>query len=158
VTLHEASRRLRATALVSVVLCACTRVGEPTPLPLPQDAIDASYVASAAGRLYQTDFTLEVAYPDESAARHYAQQLSRPWLRCEVLPRWQRHQERGVTVHQQAHAWIDREARRTIVVSLRYVTEGERAERPAYPVQHVIVREHIGVDVDAEVRRLKLDC
>jgi hypothetical protein len=158
VNLHEAARRLCAAAFVGVILSACTRIGDPTLLPLPQDAIDARHVASAAGRVSQTDFTLEAAYPDGSAARHYAQRLSRPWPRCEAPPRWQRLQERGATVHQQAHAWIDRETRRTIQVFLRYATEGERAERPAYPIQHVIVLEHLGVDVDAEVRRLGLAC
>ncbi len=141
-----------------MILCACTRLGDPTLLSLPRDAIDASHTASAAGRVYQTDFTLEAAYPDERAARHYAQQLSRPWLACEKPSGWQRRQERGGTVHQQTHAWTDRVARRSIVVLLRYVTEGERAERPAYPIQHVIVLEHIGVDVDDALRGLSLTC
>ena len=145
-------------ALLALALAACTRVGAPTLLALPPAAIDARQVASNAGRTYQSDFTLEAAYPDDSAARHYAQQLPRPWLRCEGPGEWQRLEERGTTIHQQAHAWINREARRTIVLVLRYVTEGGRVERPAYPIQHVVVTEHIGVDVDAPVSRLRLAC
>jgi hypothetical protein len=164
VSLRQLVRRSWGVALgaalgvaLDVALVACTRLGDPTLLPLPRDAIDASHVASAAGRTYQTDFTLEAAYPDDRAVLHYAQLLSRPWSRCERQPRWQSHFERDKTVHQQAHAWVNRDARRTIFIHLRYYTEGD-AKQPAHPTQHVIVLEHIGVDVDDQVRQLGLEC
>jgi len=155
-------RAVLAIVVGTVVLGACGFSDAPTQLPVPERAIEPKQFKRAAGRAHQTTFTLRAQYPDNSALEHYAKAVPEPWVRCDWVPEWESFLDGTVkplqTVHQQMHIWINREARRSLLLSMQYYSPSDCAPNPLNDEQQVIVVEYMGVDVDDEIRRLKLRC
>jgi hypothetical protein len=149
-------------AMGVVALQACGFREKPTRLDVPEGAIEPRYFRFALGRAHQTSFTLREQYPNNSALEHYAKALPEPWVRCDWVPEWASFLDATVTpirtVHQQLHVWINREARRSLMLSMSYYSPSDCAPEPLNDEQVVIVLEHTGVSVDTEIRRLDLKC
>jgi hypothetical protein len=84
-------------------------------------------------------------------------------VRCDWVPEWQSFLDAAVTpnrtVHQQMHVWINREARRELLLAMSYYSPPtDCAPRPSNDDQQVIVVEYFSVDVDEVVEKLKLRC
>jgi len=149
-------------ATIALGVGACGPIGEPTQLSVPEGAIEVRQVTFAEGRAHQTDFTLKVAYPDDRALHHYINAIPSPWIRCEWAPTWDSHldgtQSPVHTVHQQLHMWVNRDAKRALLVSMRYYSASDCAPKPLNDDQKVVVVEYMGVDVDDQIRTLQLKC
>jgi hypothetical protein len=129
---------------------------------VPEGAVEVRQVTFAGGRAHQTDFTLKVAYPDDRALHHYIKAIPSPWIRCEWAPTWDSHldgtQAPVHTVHQQLHMWVNRDAQRALLVSMRYYSASDCAPKPLNDDQKVVVVEYMGVDVDDQISTLQLKC
>lgn len=149
-------------ATTALLLGACSPAGEPTQLSIPEGALDVRRGAFEGGRMHQTDFTLKVTYPNDGVVDHYIKTIPEPWVRCDWGPTWDNHLDGTLTpvhtIHQQAHFWINRDARRALLLSVRYYSASDCAPRPLNDDQKVVVLEYIGVDVDDHVKTLQLKC
>lgn len=148
---------------VALLLPACSGSYVPTPLAVPDNAVEVRRFEFLRGRAYQTDFTLKVPYPATPAFEHYLKVVPAPWVRCDWSgPEWQSHLD-GTdgptrTVHQQLHMWVNHDARRTLMLATRYVSASDCAPTPLNDDQRVVVVEYFGVDVDDSISVLKLKC
>jgi hypothetical protein len=153
---------LRITALC-ILLMACGAAEEPTRLAVPEGAIDVRQVDFLHGQAHQTDFMLKVRFPANPAFEHYLKMISKPWIRCDWSgPEWQSFLDATSghvhTVHQQLHMWINRDARRSLMLSMRYQSPTDCAPQPVNDDQRVAVVEYFGVDLDEMIGRLNLRC
>jgi hypothetical protein len=155
-------RALLAIAVGVLALLGCGFGEAPTQLAVPEGAIEPKQVKFAWGRAHQTIFTLRAQYPNDSALAHYAKALPEPWIRCDWVPEWDSFLDGTVepvrTVHQQMHIWVNREASRSLLLSMRYYSPSDCAPKPLNDEQEVIVLEHMGVDVEEEIRTFNLKC
>lgn len=155
-------RAMLAIAVGVLVLTACGFGEAPTQLAAPEGAVELKQVKFAWGRAHQTIFTLRTQYPNDSALEHYAKALPEPWVRCDWVPEWDSFLDATAgpvrTIHQQMHIWVNREARRSVLLSMRYYSPSDCAPKPLNDEQEVIVLEHMGVDVDEEIRTFNLKC
>lgn len=159
----KAQRRGQWVAVAAVLLSACSESYVPTPLLVPEAAIDLNQFEFLQGRAFQTDFTLKVSYPATPAFEHYLKVVPPPWVRCDWSgPDWQSHLDATQgpvrTVHQQLHMWVNRDARRTLMLSTRYYSAADCAPTPLNDDQRVVVVEYFDVDVDDTISALKLTC
>jgi hypothetical protein len=149
-------------AVFTLALAACGPVGEPTQLTVPNGATDVRQVRFSEGHAHQTDFTLKVPYPDDRALEHYMKIIGEPWIRCDWAPNWDSHLDGTMTpvhtVHQQLHMWVNRDAQRALMLSMRYYSASDCAPRPLNDDQKVVVVEYLGVNVDDQIRSLQLKC
>ena len=158
-----ASARTSCVVALALLLTACPEAHVPTSLAVPNGAIDLKQFIFLEGRAYQTDFTLKIAYPATPALEHYLKAIPKPWVRCAWSgPDWESHLDGTEgptrTVHQQLHMWINRDARRTLMVATRYISPGDCAPQPLNDEQRIVVVEYFGVDVDDTISALKLTC
>jgi hypothetical protein len=149
-------------ATIALGVVACSPTGEPTHLSVPDGAVEVRQTSFAGGRAHQTDFTLKVNYPDNRALHHYIKVVPAPWIRCDWAPTWGSHldgtQAPVRTVHQQLHMWVNREAKRALLLSMRYYSDSDCAPKPLNDDQEVVVVEYMGIDVDDHIKDLQLKC
>jgi hypothetical protein len=83
-------------------------------------------------------------------------------MRCDYAPEWDSFLDATVkpirTIHQQMHIWVNRKERRSLLLSMRYYSPSDCAPKPLNDEQEVIVLEHMGVDIEEEIRIFKLKC
>lgn len=151
-----------AAIVVALLLHGCAR--EPTAIPLPPGAVSVERfpLAIAAGG-FQTQFVLKVAYPATPALDFYRSHFGSAWTRCEWSgPDWQRfsamHEQQLANVHQQLYMWVNREERRTIMLSMRYYSAQVSDRVPDNDEQHIMLVENLAADVDATIQALNLKC
>jgi hypothetical protein len=149
-------------AMLALGLAACGPVGQPTKLSLPEGAVEVREFSFADGRAHQTDFTLKAAYPDDRALDHYIKAMPQPWVRCDWGPNWESHLDGTLTpihtVHQQLHMWINRDAQRALMLSMRYYSATDCTPRPLNDDQKVVLVEYLSVDVNDHIKQLQLKC
>jgi len=154
--------RAKLTVFLGLVLMAGSALAQPTKLSVPHGAKDVHEVDLFNGGAHETYFTMDVAYPSNPALEHYKAIISQPWLRCSWIPVWESYID-GTTnpprrVYQQATVWINRGARKTLMVSSRYTAPKGSGEKPDNDHQQVVVVEYMHQDVDKIISSLKLQC
>jgi hypothetical protein len=156
------TRTAISVVLTGVAALGCSPPGPPTPLTVPESATQVQQLDFLQGRAHQTDFRLKARYPDTRALDHYLKTIGAPWVRCDWVPEWQSFLDGTATpvrtVHQQMHMWVNREERRTLMLSMRYHSPSDCAPDPLNDDQQVVLVEYLGVDVDDTIQQLKLTC
>lgn len=88
--------------------------------------------------------------------------MTSPWVYCEWGPEWSRFGDAqetvSYTVHQQLHMWVNRKAQRTLMLSMRYRSPDKCCKVPDNNLQHIMLVEYIGDDVEEQIKRLDLRC
>jgi hypothetical protein len=153
-------RILHFKMLTVLFLVGCTH--EPTPLPVPNGATDVERFSILDGQAFQTQFTLQADYPAAPALSFYTGQIASPWVHCDWGPEWSRFGDvqgaASYTVHQQLHMWVNHEAQRTLMLSMRYRSPDKCCEVPDNSLQHIMLVEYFGDDVEETIKRLELRC
>lgn len=148
--------------VVAITLAACKASVKPTALPTPAGAMDVKELQLFDGQAHQTTFKMKVRFPGNPALEHYSNVIKGPWIRCDWSPEWQRFIDGTVapkkTGHQQMHIWINRPAKRTLMLANRYYSSEKCAGNPENDDQEVVLVEHMASDVDDTVTKLKLKC
>ena len=133
------------TIAIAAALAACEAADKPTELSVPQDAIGVQQFSFAQGRALQTNFTLKATYPDNRVLLYYMNAMPASWVRCDWAPDWQSFLDSRITpvhtIHQQLHVWLNRDARRMLLLSMKYNSPTDCAPRPLNDEQHVVVVE-----------------
>lgn len=145
-----------------VALSGCTH--EPTTLPIPENAADLRQFPFGDGRVFQTEFSIKAAYPSDPMTAFYRNRMPEPWIPC-GLPNqeWSRFMDatggEPVQVDQQLRHWINRDTNRLLMLSARYLSHRDRPTGdPVDDVQHIILIEQIGRDIDEAIEFLNLQC
>lgn len=149
--------------LILTVLTSCTSDNKPTSFPMPSGATGVRSTDLFADSAYQTDFILRVAYPSTLALDHYSKVIGMPWRYCVWSGKeWQSFGEynegRYQTIHQQLHVWVNPEAKRTLMLALRYTSAGSRSGEPDNDMQAVILVEKMSTDVKQAISEFQLKC
>ncbi len=136
---------------------------EPTSFSVPSAAKSVERFAILEGHAFQTQFSLESDYPATPALEYFRSSVPKPWVLCEWgQPEWQMfvdgRGETPVVVHQLLHMWINREANRTLALSMRYYSAPESTFRPDNNTQEIILIEYLAPDIPGTIRDLKLKC
>lgn len=152
--------RVAALVALGVLLCACSQ--NPTSIGVPAIAESIERFPILGGSAFKTQYTLKAAYPLTPALEYYRVQFGKPWLLCEWSgPAWHyfidAQGDTPFAVHQQLYMWVNREAQREIMLSLRYLSE-QNATLPDSDVQNVVLVEYMHANVAETVERLKLRC
>jgi hypothetical protein len=156
------NRLAMIVVLIASLLLAESASSQPTKLPLPAGAKDVQEIELSEGGAHETYFKIDVPYPENPALEHYKAIVKKPWVRCSWIPVWESfidgtsHPPR--TVYQQATVWINRDTKRTLMVSSQYSAPEKSGERPDNNDQKVVVIEYMHQDVDKIIATLKLQC
>jgi hypothetical protein len=149
-------------AFVAIALAACEASEKPTKLPTPEGAINVKELQLFGGQAHQTYFKMKVRFPGNPALEHYSNVIKGSWVRCDWSPEWQRFIDGTVTpnktVHQQMYMWINRPAKRTLMLANRYYSSEGCTGNPENDDQEVVLVEYMGSDIDDTVAKLKLQC
>ena len=96
-----------------------------TPLPTPSSAVDVGQHVFNDGHAFQTDFKLIAEFPANPALTHYAATFDKSWTGCAWMD-WNHFldgtQNPPATIHQTGHIWLKPQAKRFIMLSVRYVS------------------------------------
>jgi hypothetical protein len=130
----------------------------PTRLPKPEGAFNIHEGNLTDVEAYETYFTMKVAYPANPAIAHYSNVIGAPWVRCEFIPEWLSHLRGNRVVHQQAFMWVNKPARRTLLVASKYYSSAKRAGKPENDDQLVFVVEYFNEDAQEVISSLELKC
>ena len=148
--------------LLLVLLIAVGCSSEPTPLEIPPGAANVERFLFLDGRAHQTQFELNVAFPEAPALAFYEHALPSQWIKCEWVPAWSRFVDaqgkEPYTVHQQLHMWVNPELERMLMLSLRYHSSKDCCEVPDNQTQRVVVVEYLRTSVADAIEQLKLRC
>ena len=148
--------------VIATALAACASSDEPTLLAAPPEAIDVNQVQLIDVDAHETYFTMRVRFPANPALDHYSKTITDPWVRCDWSPKWERFVDATVkparTVHQQMYMWINRPARRTLLLANRYYSSENWVGNPENDDQQVILVEYMNQDIDNTIATLKLRC
>jgi hypothetical protein len=152
---------LARVAILSMSLCACAQ--QPTPFDVPSSAASVERFPILNGRAFQTQFTLQVKYPATPALEYYRAHIGKPWVLCERnTPEWSRFRDAQgkdqVAVHQQLYTWVNLEAHRSLMLSMRYYSSKDSDETPDNDTQHILLVEYTGEDVQDKIKQLQLRC
>jgi hypothetical protein len=152
--------RLCSVAILIALLCACAR--EPTPIDVPPGATSVERFPIRGGA-FQTQFTLQATYPAAPALDFYRAHIAKPWVLCEWSgPEWGNFIDATgkapVGVHQLLYMWINREANRTLMLSLRYDSAPDSHSAPDNDSQSVLLVEYMAPDIPGLIKGLKLRC
>ena len=152
--------RIAVLVVLWMLLCACTQ--EPTALSVPAGAQSVERFPILGGRAFQTQFTLQAAYPSTPALAYYKANIGKPWSYCEWSgPEWgnfiDAQGDTPYAVHQQIHMWVNREAQREIMLSMRYESD-QNTKAPDSNVQNIVLVEYMKSNVSDTIKRLKLRC
>lgn len=150
----------RALPLLLLLATGCSR--EPTPLDVPSGAAEVERFFFLDGRAYQTQFTLNIAFPESPAVGFYENALPASWVKCTWGSEWSRFVDaqgaEPYTVHQQLHMWVNPELERTLMLSSRYHSAEDCCEVPDNHTQRVVVVEYLRTSVADTIKQLKLQC
>lgn len=130
----------------------------PTRLSKPEGAFNIQEGNLTDVEAYETYFTMKVAYPANPAIAHYSNVIGSPWVRCEYIPEWESYLRGNRVVHQQAFIWVNKPARRSLMVASQYYSSAKRAGKPDNDNQQVFVVEYFNEDVRQVISSLKLKC
>lgn len=148
--------------LVAAILVACQSTKEATRLPKPSGAIDVKELRILNGQAYQTNFTMKVRFPANPVLKHYSSVIKGPWVRCDWSPEWERFIDGtvtpNITVHQQMYMWVNRPARRTLMLATRYYSSDRCAGNPENDDQQVVLVEYMNENIDDTIASLNLVC
>ena len=154
--------RARFSILVVLALAAGSAFSQPTKLPVPAGAKDVHEITLWGGGAHETYFTMDVDYPATPALDHYKKVIKQPWVQCSWMPNWQSYLDGTVKpvrkIFQQATVWINRDAKREIMVASRYSSAKDCGDTPDNNKQQVTVIEYMNIDLDSVVSGLKLEC
>jgi hypothetical protein len=134
-----------------------------TSLPTPASAVDVRHQSFNDGHASQTDFKLTAKFPANPALTHYAATLDKSWASCAWMEDWNHFldgtKNPAVTIHQTGHIWLKSQAKRFIMLSVRYISSDKSAvERPETDEQHVVIVEYMDVDTIEVANHLGLSC
>ena len=136
----------------AITLAACEASEKSTELPTPTGAIDVKELRLFNGQAHQTYFKMKVRYPGNPALEHYSNVIKGPWVRCDWSPEWRRFIDGTVTpnktVHQQMYVWINRPAKRTLMLANHYYSSESCAGNPENDDQEVVLVEYMESDID----------
>jgi hypothetical protein len=144
------------------MVCACTR--EPTPIDVPSGASSVErFPLAIQGGAFQTQFTLQAAYPATPALDFYRAHILKPWVLCEWSgPEWGNFidatSKAPVRVHQLVYMWVNREANRTLMLSMRYYSAPDSLSAPDNDSQRVLLVEYMAPDIPSSIKDLNLRC
>jgi hypothetical protein len=152
--------------LVGFVFSVTTHADDkrPTELPTPAKAQDVKRMSVMRGAAYETLFTLHSEFPANPSLELYSKALGQPWVSCTWGEATWSHfidgtKNPAMTVHQWLHMWINEKARRTIVLSVRYLSSDKCAEdRPENNEQHVVVAEYFDQEISEVLSNPQLAC
>ena len=128
----------------------------PTQLSKPEGAFNIHEGNLTDVEAYETYFTMKVAYPANPAIAHYSNVIGAPWIRCEFIPEWSSYRQGNRVVHDQAFMWVNKPARRTLLVASKYYSSAKRGGKPENDDQLVLVVEYFNEDVQEVISSLKL--
>jgi hypothetical protein len=154
-------RQLMSIGIVTALLCACTP--KPTSVEIPSNATSVERFSILNGHAFQTQFTLDAVYPATPALEFYRARLGEPWVLCEWSgPQWQNFEDAQQTprvgVHQLLYMWINREANRTLMLSMRYYSAPSSRIVPDNNAQKVLLVEYLTPDITRSINELNLRC
>jgi hypothetical protein len=159
---------MKLLGLLAVLLAACSHSREPTILPTPAGATDVEHLVLKEIGAFQTHFVLDVAYPSVTVLEHYQRTIADPWVQCaNRRDGWSRYidaagvDSRGRTqrtVHKRSHTWVNLQAERMLLLSLRYTSDPSDSGPPDNTMQQAILVEYFDQDIKSEVERLGLTC
>lgn len=153
---------ISSLVFLAIALTACEASEKPTGLPTPAGAIDVNELQLFDGQAHQTYFKMKVRFPGNPALEHYSNTIKGPWVRCDWSPEWHRFIDGTVTpnktVHQQMYMWINRPAKRTLMLANRYYSSEGCTGNPENDDQEVVLVEYMESDIDDTVAKLKLKC
>jgi len=137
---------------------------EPTPLP-PYPEAENKGDMWLDGGAYEIYFSIREPYPFEGAYEHYRKTLGRDWVECTFSHEtgWTSFGD-GATdpptyVHRFARFWANRSQSRIITLLLQYRSEDlDSSSAPDNDLQQVILLESPVVDMDAELKRMSIQC
>jgi len=155
-------RKLASLTILALVLSACSR--EPTPIEIPPGASSVEgFPLAVQGGAFQTQFTLHATYPATPALDFFRAHIGTPWVLCEWTgPEWSRfvdaQSEKHFTVFQRLYMWVNPEASRTLMLSMRYHAAENCGDAPDNDTQQILLVEHLATDVAGEIKQLQLRC
>jgi len=147
---------------VAVTVLGCEKT-EGVPLPLPAKAKEVKHFPFEGGGAIQTNYLVDVAYPDLSVGQFYFENVKTPWIKCfEQIPTWDSFGDssngKNRFVHQVLMHWINREEKKLLLVTLHYYSSGtEYRKTPENAVQYVSVVQY-EQDPEEAIKWLKLKC
>jgi len=155
------ARTLWLSFLLAASLVACTR--DPTPLDVPASGHDVKRFPILNGRAFQTQFTLQATYPATPALDYYRTHIPKPWVLCQWSgPEWSRfvdaQSDEHFTVFQQLYMWVNPEAQRTLMLSMRYHAPENCGDVPDNETQHILLVEYTAANVADTINQLNLHC
>ncbi|HYM47674.1 MAG TPA: hypothetical protein VES91_04280, partial [Burkholderiaceae bacterium] len=158
------SRQLFLILLPAVLLCGCSDSATSTgaSLPLPPVAKDVSH-STPEGQWQQTNYVVEIAYPDSSVAEFYLTNIKKPWVRCFAgIPQWSAVADasgRDRLVQQRVMHWVNRKDSKLVMVAMRYYSSSTNEQnQPDNASQYVSVTEYPAQDIEHAIGVLKLKC
>jgi hypothetical protein len=134
-----------------------------TSLPPPSSAVDVRHHTFNDGHAFQTNFKLAAKFPANPALTHYAATLDKSWSSCAWMGDWNHFldgtKNPAVMIHQTGYVWLKPQAKRFIMLSVRYISSDKCAvERPENEEQHVVIVEYVDVDTSEVANQLGLSC
>jgi hypothetical protein len=132
-------------------------------IPVPSGAIDVTHRTFNGGHAFQTDFKLTAKFPANPALTHYSKLLDGSWKKCTWIKGWSHYldgtRDPAVMIHEAGDIWLKPEAKRYIMLSVRYVSSDTCAgDRPENDQQKVVLVEYADVNTSDVRQELGLSC
>jgi len=112
---------------------------------------------------HQVSFLVEAEYPNNAVVEFYIKQVKEPWVPCFREVEWQSFgdgtRKPPAFIHQMLLHWVNYESNRTLVLAVRYVSDGGAYRKlPDNQTQYVSLAEYQQVSVEDAISDLGLVC